>query len=110
MRFIRANNVSPEKQLSHLVQSTAENVPVPFSFSETPRNYDYAPFAKMTIDAAPRTVFFLAWRDAWGLHRNHGTKELMNHPLVVNRDDLAAELFLKLRKTSSEAGPQGTAR
>jgi hypothetical protein len=84
--------------------------PGPSNDPDTARNYDYAPFAKMTIDAAPRTVFFLAWRDAWGLHRNHGTKELMNDPLVVNRNDLAAELFPKLRKTSSEAESQGIGR
>ena len=84
--------------------------PGPSLDPDTPRNYDYAPFAKMTIDAAPRTVFFLAWRDAWGLHRNYGTTELMNDPLVVNRDDLAAELFPKLRKPPSGAESQGTGR
>lgn len=63
---------------------------------DSPRNYDYSSFARMTIQAAPGTVFFLAWRDAWGLHRNPGTKELMNDPIVVNRDDLMRELFPKL--------------
>ncbi len=65
---------------------------------DTPRNYDYSTFAKTTIRAAPGTVYFLAWRDAWGLHRNPGTKHLMKDPLVVNRDDLAGELFPKLEK------------
>ena len=66
---------------------------------DTPRNYDYSPFAKKTINAGPGIVYFLAWRDAWGLHRNPGTTALMNDPLVINRDDLAQELFPKLRET-----------
>jgi len=63
---------------------------------DSPRNYDYAPFAKNTIKAGSGIVYFLAWRDAWGLHRNPGTKELLKDPLVLNRDDLARELFNKL--------------
>lgn len=59
----------------------------------TPRDYDYSSFAKKTVNAGSCVVYFLAWRDACGLHRNPGTKQLMNDPLVVNRDDLARELF-----------------
>ncbi len=65
---------------------------------DTARNYDYSTFAQETIAAAPGTLYFLAWRDAWGLHRNPGTKALMKDPLVVNRDDLAREMFPKLEK------------
>lgn len=71
--------------------------PGAYDDSITPRNYDYAPFAKKVLNVAPDTVYFLAWRDAWGLHRNPGTRELMNDPLVLNRDDLASELFSKLQ-------------
>jgi hypothetical protein len=79
--------------------------PGAYDDSITPRNYDYAPFAKKVLNVAPDTVYFLAWRDAWGLHRNPGTRELMNDPLVLNRDDLASELFSKLqpKPTTSDA-------
>lgn len=70
---------------------------------DSPRNYDYSTFARETIQAGPGIVYFLAWRDAWGLHRNPGTRELMKDPLVVNRDDLARELFPRLR-TSPDSG------
>ncbi len=69
---------------------------------DAPRNYDYSAFAKETIKAASGTVYFLAWRDAWGLHRNPGTKELMKDPLVVNRDDLAIELLPRLEKAKPQ--------
>ena len=54
----------------------------------SPRNYDYGPFAKSIGAHMPDAVFFLAWRDAWGLHRNLNAKALLEDPLVVNRDDL----------------------
>ena len=54
----------------------------------SPRHYDYGPFAKSVREQLPDTVFFLAWRDAWGLHRNLNAKTLLNDPLVVNRDGL----------------------
>jgi Glycosyl hydrolase family 26 len=69
--------------------------------SETLRNYDYAPFAEDLIDAGSGIVYFLAWRDSWGLHRNPGTRELLSDPLVLNRDDLARELFPKLVSADS---------
>lgn len=72
----------------------------------TPRNYDYAPFAKTVDEIGPGIVYFLAWRDAWGLHRNPGTRELLNDPRVLNRNDLERELFPKLANaTPGAAGP-----
>ena len=54
----------------------------------SPRNYDYGPFARQIAEHLPETVFFLAWRDAWGLHRNLNAKQLLEDPLVVNRGEL----------------------
>jgi hypothetical protein len=55
----------------------------------TPRNYDYGLFARQCAESLPGTVYFLAWRDAWGLHRNLNAKALLNDPLVLNRGELA---------------------
>lgn len=59
----------------------------------TQRNYDYAPFAKVVSEVGSGIVYFAAWRDAWGLHRNPGTRALLGDPLVLNRNDLERELF-----------------
>ncbi|MDO4584147.1 MAG: glycosyl hydrolase [Planctomycetia bacterium] len=61
----------------------------------SPRNYDYSKFAEETLRAGSGIVYFLAWRDSWGMHRNPGVKELLNDPRVVNREDLQKELFSK---------------
>ncbi len=52
----------------------------------SPRNYDYGPFARQLAEHLPDTCYFLAWRDAWGLHRNLNARQLLNDPLVMNRD------------------------
>lgn len=57
--------------------------------SISPRNYDYGPFAQQIATYLPETVFFMAWRDAWGLHRNLNARALLNDPLVVNCGELA---------------------
>jgi len=53
----------------------------------SPRNYDYGPFARQIAAALPTAVYFLAWRDAWGLHRNLNAKQLLDDPLVLNRGE-----------------------
>lgn len=32
--------------------------------------------------------FFLAWHWNWGLGRNRNTKQLLEHPWVINREDI----------------------
>lgn len=54
----------------------------------SPRNYDYGTFAQQVQKHLPDAVFFLAWRDAWGLHRNLNAKALLDDPLVLNRGEL----------------------
>ncbi len=55
----------------------------------SPRNYDYGPFAQQIAEHLPDTVFFLAWRDAWGLHRNLNARQLLDDLRVLNRGELA---------------------
>jgi mannan endo-1,4-beta-mannosidase len=54
--------------------------------NSSPRNYDYGTFAQQIRDYMPETVYFLAWRDAWGLHRNLNAKQLLSDPWIRNRD------------------------
>jgi mannan endo-1,4-beta-mannosidase len=71
----------------------------PFGFTEfgphgpqnPPGNYDYIRFRDGIEANFPRTCFFLCWDDKWGLGRNQNTKALLDHPWIVNREDLPAE-------------------
>lgn len=76
-------------------------LPKPFGFSEfgphgsqnPPGNYDYRRFIAGLEKDFPRTCFFMAWNAKWSLAANEHTRELMEHPAVVNRADLPARLF-----------------
>ncbi|MFO0889934.1 MAG: glycosyl hydrolase [Isosphaeraceae bacterium] len=75
-------------------------LPKPFGFTEfgphgphnPPGDYDYRRFLEGVQAHFPRTCFFLSWHDNWGLGRNRYTRELLNHPAIVNREDLPREL------------------
>ncbi len=60
---------------------------------KAPLNYDYGPFAQRVGAALPNTVYFLSWSGPWGLDANLNVRQLLNDPLVVNRDDLNRDLF-----------------
>ena len=74
-------------------------LPKPFGFTEfgphgphnPPGDYNYLRFRDGIEANFPRTVFWLSWDDKWGLGRNVNTKALMEHPWVVNREDLPRE-------------------
>jgi mannan endo-1,4-beta-mannosidase len=71
----------------------------PFGFTEygphgpqnPPGDYDYLRFLEGIRKDFPRTVFFMSWNARWSLARNVNTRELLSHPLVVNREDLPKE-------------------
>ncbi len=75
-------------------------LPKPFGFTEfgphgpqhPPGDYDYRRFRDGIEANFPRTTFFLCWDDGWGLGRNEHTKELLDHPWLINREDLPKEL------------------
>jgi mannan endo-1,4-beta-mannosidase len=72
------------------------SLPKPFGFTEygpfgpqnPPGDYDYRRFVEGITKNFPETVFFMSWNAKWSLARNNNTKELMEHPWVVNREDL----------------------
>ena len=64
----------------------------PHGSSNPPGDYDYLRFIEGVKKHFPRTVFFKSWNANWSLARNHNTTELLNHPWIVNREDLPAGL------------------
>ena len=75
-------------------------LPKPFGFTEfgphgphnPPGDYDYTRFIDGVQKHFPRTTFFLAWHNKWSLGRNHNAKQLLEHPWLVNREDLPGAL------------------
>ena len=71
-------------------------LPKPFAFTEfgphgsrnPPGDYDYLRFLNGVKEHFPKAVFFLSWHDNWGLMKNKNTKELLDNPWIVNRDNL----------------------
>jgi len=72
----------------------------PFGFTEfgphgadkPPGDYDYLRFIQGVQKDFPRTTFFMCWNKKWGLAWNTNTTELLNHPRIVNREDLPRRL------------------
>ncbi len=71
-------------------------LPKPFGFTEfgphgpsdPPGNYDYLRFLDGVQKHFPKTTFFMAWNGKWSLGRNHNARQLLEHPWLVNREDL----------------------
>jgi mannan endo-1,4-beta-mannosidase len=60
----------------------------PHGASNPPGDYDYLRFIQGVQKDFPRTVYFMIWNNKWSLARNTNTTELLNHPWIVNREDL----------------------
>ena len=73
-------------------------LPKPFGFTEfgphgphnPPGDYDYRRFLNGVQKHFPKTTFFLAWHHKWSLGQNQNAKQLLEHPWLVNREDLPA--------------------
>ncbi len=78
-------------------------LPKPFGFTEygphgpqnPPGDYDYTRFIDGVQKHLPKTTFFLAWSWKWSLGRNQNAKQLLEHPWLVNREDLPAALVTR---------------
>ena len=76
-------------------------LPKPFGFTEygphgsrdPPGDYDYRRFLAGLEQRFPKTCFFMSWNAKWSLATNQFTKELLDHPSVLNREHLPAALF-----------------
>ena len=87
------------------IQGYAEviQLPKPFGFTEygphgpqnPPGDYNYLKFLAGVQKNFPRTAFFQAWNSRWGLGSNENTKQLLDDPWLVNREDLPREFAAK---------------
>jgi mannan endo-1,4-beta-mannosidase len=64
----------------------------PHGASNPPGDYDYRRLIDGITKEFPATVFFMTWNSKWSLAQNNQTKELLEHPAIVNREDLPAGL------------------
>jgi mannan endo-1,4-beta-mannosidase len=60
----------------------------PFGPHDPPGDYDYLRFIQGVEKDFSQAVFFMSWNAKWSLARNKHTKELLDHPWIVNREDL----------------------
>lgn len=60
----------------------------PHGSSNPPGDYDYRSFIEGIKKHFPETVFFMSWNAKWSLARNQYTRELLEDPWVLNRDEL----------------------
>jgi mannan endo-1,4-beta-mannosidase len=73
-------------------------LPKPFGFTEfgphgpqnPPGDYDYTRFLAGVERDFPKTCFFMSWNGRWSLASNQKTKELLDDPVIVNRENLPA--------------------
>jgi mannan endo-1,4-beta-mannosidase len=95
----------------------------PFDASNPPGNYDYTRFLAGVRSNFPATCFFMSWNAKWSLASNFNTRQLLDNPLILNRENLpphdqavrpalfsrGAEL-LRLRLGASSGGPAAEGR
>lgn len=73
----------------------------PFGFTEygphgpqnPPGDYDYRRFIAGIEKNFPATCFFMSWNGKWSLARNTYEKELLEHPWMINLEDLPKGLW-----------------
>jgi mannan endo-1,4-beta-mannosidase len=79
-------------------------LPKPFGFGEfgphgaqnPPGDYDYRRFIDGVVKHFPRSTYFMSWNAKWSLASNQHVKELLDHPWIVNREDLPPDLAGKV--------------
>jgi mannan endo-1,4-beta-mannosidase len=71
-------------------------LPKPFGFTEygphgaqnPPGDFDYRRLIADVEKYFPRSTFFMSWNGKWSLASNEHVRELLEHPWIVNREDL----------------------
>lgn len=71
-------------------------LPKPFGFTEfgphgpsdPPGDFDYTKFLDGIEQNFPKTCFFMCWNWKWSLGNNQKTKDLLDNPVIVNRENL----------------------
>jgi len=90
--FIDTNHIRGYAEVAALPKPFGFTEYGPFGASNPPGDYDYLRFLDGIQKSFPKTCFFMSWNGKWSLARNLHTKELLDNPLILNRDDLPAGL------------------
>jgi len=86
--FIDTNHIKGYAEVAQIKKPFGFTEFGPHGPSNPPGDYDYLRFIQGVQKDFPRTVFFMSWNAKWSLARNTNTTELLNHPWIVNREDL----------------------
>ena len=86
--FIDTNHIKGYAEVAQIKKPFGFTEFGPHGPSNPPGDYDYLRFIQGVQKDFPRTVFFMSWNAKWSLARNTNTTELLNHPRIVNREDL----------------------
>jgi mannan endo-1,4-beta-mannosidase len=90
--YIDTNHIKGYAEVAQLNKPFGFTEFGPHGPSNPPGDYDYLRFIQGVQTDFPRTVFFMSWNGRWSLARNTNTTELLNHPALVNREDLPKEI------------------
>ena len=86
--FIDTNHIRGYVEIAQIKKPFGLTEYGPHGSSNPPGDYDYMRFITGIQKDFPRTVFFMSWNWKWSLAQNTNTTELLNHPWIVNREDL----------------------
>ncbi len=86
--FIDTNHIHGYAEVSKLNKPFGFTEFGPHAPSNPPGDYDYLRFIGGIKKYFPKTVFFMSWNGNWSLAKNENTRELLDHPWIVNREDL----------------------
>lgn len=86
--FIDTNHIKGYVEVAQLKKPFGFTEYGPHGSHNPPGDYDYLRLIQGVTNEFPRTVLFMSWNGKWSLGKNYHTKELLDHPWVVNREDL----------------------
>ena len=86
--FVDTNHIQGYAEVAQSGQALWLHGIRPARSQNPPGDYDYLRFLQGMQHDFPRTVFFMSWNARWSLARNTNTMELLNHPWIINREDL----------------------
>ena len=90
--FVDKNHIQGYEEVAALAKPFGFTEFGPHGASHPPGNYDYRRFLEGVEKDFPKTVFFMCWNEGWSLGQNAHTKEMLDDPVMANRENLPAGL------------------